>query len=154
MPPTRLKRRREARRIPRSEALLPEYDRGAVPDGLVTRRALREMGLSPGDNEGPLAILRCKLCATRPNWSCRHPSRGFLLRVDLAVPKRVPTLAQECALDKAMAARTTCPQCLRRYYFCLPLRTVGVCDPCDQGYEPSPDTYMASTTPVRHQLAA
>ncbi|MFJ8848525.1 RRQRL motif-containing zinc-binding protein [Streptomyces cyaneofuscatus] len=101
-------------RVPRSDAALPEFDRGAVPEGLVTRRVLREMGLSPGDNEGPVAILRCRLCATRPQWSCRHPTRGFLLRVDLAKPKRVPTLAQELALDRAMAARSTCSRCSRR----------------------------------------
>ncbi|MFF3531385.1 RRQRL motif-containing zinc-binding protein [Streptomyces rubiginosohelvolus] len=104
MPRTR-KRRRETLRVPRSAALLPEYDRGTVPEGLVTRRVLRDMGLSPGDNDGPVAILRCRRCATRPNWSCRHPTRGFLLRVDLARPKRVPTLGQELALDRAMAAR-------------------------------------------------
>ncbi|MFE3685373.1 RRQRL motif-containing zinc-binding protein [Streptomyces sp. NPDC059095] len=99
--------------------LVSEFDRGAVPPGLVTRRALRAMNLSPGHNTGPVAILRCKLCATRPDWSCRHPTRGYLLRVDLALPKRVPTLARERALDHAMAARSTCPECHRRYYFCL-----------------------------------
>ncbi|MFE0358053.1 RRQRL motif-containing zinc-binding protein [Streptomyces nigra] len=99
--------------------LVSEYDRSTVPEGLVTRRQLREMGLSPGGNEGPVAILRCRLCATRPQWSCRHPTRGYLLRVDLAVPKRVPTLAQEWALDQAMAARQTCGQCGRRFYICL-----------------------------------
>ncbi|MEU6503890.1 RRQRL motif-containing zinc-binding protein [Streptomyces californicus] len=153
MPRTRRKRPNKAR-VPRSDAILPEFDRGGVPEGLVTRRALREMGLSPGDNEGPVAILRCRLCATRPNWSCRHPTRGFLLRVDLARPKRIPTLAQELALDRAIAARSTCPRCLRRYVYCLPLRTVGSCDPCARGYEPSPDTYFAPTAPVIHRLAA
>jgi hypothetical protein len=39
--------------------------------------------------------------------------------VQLARPKRTPTLAQERALDHAMAARQTCPRCRRRYYFCL-----------------------------------
>ncbi|MFH8939636.1 hypothetical protein [Streptomyces griseosporeus] len=53
------------------------------------------MGLSPGDNEHPVASLRCKLCTTRSQWSCRHPTRGYLLRVVLAKPKRMPTLAQE-----------------------------------------------------------
>ncbi|MFH8739154.1 SpoIIE family protein phosphatase [Streptomyces sp. NPDC017964] len=42
-----------------------QHDRGAVPEGLATRRELRGMGLNPGGNEGPVAILRCKLCATR-----------------------------------------------------------------------------------------
>ncbi|WP_331735786.1 hypothetical protein OG333_37530 (plasmid) [Streptomyces anulatus] len=102
-----------------SNPLVSEYDRGAVPEGLVTRRALRDMGLSPGDNRGPVAILRCRLCATRPNWSCRHPTRGYLLRVDLAKPRRIPMLAQELALDRAMAARSTCSRCSRRYYYCL-----------------------------------
>lgn len=146
--------RRKVVKVARSATLLPEFDRGAVPPGLVTRRALRAMNLSPGHNTGPVAILRCKLCATRPNWSCRHPTRGYLLRIDLALPKRVPTLAQEWALDRAMAARSTCPECRRRYYFCLPLRTQGRCDPCARGYEPSPDTYFASTAPVTHRLAA
>ncbi|MFJ8563049.1 hypothetical protein ACIRD0_37445 [Streptomyces microflavus] len=35
-----------------------------------------------------------------------------------------------------------------------PLRTQGRCDPCDKGYEPSPDTYFTSTAPVTHRLAA
>ncbi|MFB7745392.1 RRQRL motif-containing zinc-binding protein [Streptomyces sp. NPDC056132] len=154
MPRRRQKRRREVHRVPRSEAALPEFDRSTVPEGLVTRRQLRDMQLSPGGNEGPVAILRCRLCANRPQWSCRHPTRGYLLRVDLALPKRVPTLAQEWALDRAMAARSTCPECRRRYHFCLPLRTQGRCDPCARGYEPSPDTYFASTAPVTHRLAA
>ncbi|MFJ6669016.1 hypothetical protein [Streptomyces sp. NPDC091383] len=50
----------------RSDAALPEFDRGTVPEGLVTRRKLRDMQLSPGGNQGPVAILRCRLCATRP----------------------------------------------------------------------------------------
>ncbi|WP_244291569.1 hypothetical protein [Streptomyces subrutilus] len=45
-----------------------------------------------------------------------HPTRRYLLRVDLAKPKRVPTLAQERALDQAMAARQTCGACGRRLY--------------------------------------
>ncbi|QNE79585.1 hypothetical protein F0344_34510 (plasmid) [Streptomyces finlayi] len=36
------------------------------------------------------------------------------VRVNLARPKRVPTLAQERALERAMAARSTCPECKRR----------------------------------------
>ncbi|MFZ4176648.1 RRQRL motif-containing zinc-binding protein [Streptomyces griseoincarnatus] len=111
------------------------------------------MGLSPGGHD-PVAVLRCKLCAIRPQWSCGHPTRGFLFRVDLARPKRTSTLAQEWALDRAMAARSTCSRCRRRYHFCLPLRTQGVCDPCDKGYEPSPDTYTHSPASVDHRLAA
>lgn len=68
------------------------------------------MNLSPGDNRGPdgtrgpVAILRLKWCSYRPQWSCIHPTRAGLFRVDLAKPKRTPTLGQEWALDRAMAA--------------------------------------------------
>ncbi|MEU9376524.1 RRQRL motif-containing zinc-binding protein [Streptomyces sp. NPDC048255] len=153
MPRTRRKRRRELKRVPRTDATLPEHDRGAIPEGLLTRRQLREKGLSPGGHD-PVAVLRCKYCSYRPDQSCNHPTRGWLYSVELARPKRVPTLAQEWALDRAMAARSTCPQCRRRYYFCLPLRTQGSCDPCHKGYEPSPDTYFTATAPVTHRLAA
>ncbi|MEU3774229.1 RRQRL motif-containing zinc-binding protein [Streptomyces sp. NPDC032472] len=153
MPRTRRKRRREIKRVPRSNATLPEHDRGAIPKGLLTRRQLRDKGLSPGGHD-PVAVLRCKYCAFRPDQSCNHPTRGWLYDVELARPKRVPTLAQERALDRAMAARSTCPRCQRRYYFCLPLRTQGCCDPCHRGYEPSPDTYFTTTAPVPHRLAA
>ncbi|GGP80432.1 RRQRL motif-containing zinc-binding protein [Streptomyces melanogenes] len=118
--PRKKRRRREVNRVPRSDAALPEYDHSTVPEGLVTKRQLREMGPSPGDNEGAVAILRCKLCATRPQWSCTHPTRSFLLRVDLAKPKRIPTLAQEWALDRAMAARQTCRR-MREAVLHLPL---------------------------------
>lgn len=54
-----------------------------------------------------------------------------------------------------MAARSTCSWCSRRYYYCLPLRAVGSCDPCAQGYEPTPGAYVhITTTPVTHRLVA
>ncbi|MEU1789149.1 RRQRL motif-containing zinc-binding protein [Streptomyces sparsogenes] len=139
--------------MPRSTATLPEYDRSAVPEGLATRRQLRALNLSPGGH-GPVAVLRCKACSYRPDQACSHPTRAWLYSVELARPKRTPTLAQELALDRAMAARQTCPRCCRRYYFCLPLRTQGVCDPCDKGYVPSPDTYMPPASPAIYHPAA
>ncbi|MES5824868.1 RRQRL motif-containing zinc-binding protein [Streptomyces sp. RG80] len=116
---------------------------GPVPErGLVTRRQLRALGLSPGGQK-PLAGL---------TWR-NGLRKAWFYRIELAVPKRVPTLAQERALDRAMAARQTCPKCRRRYYACLPLRTQGCCEPCDKGYEPSPDTVMIPA-PDTHRLAA
>lgn len=147
------RRRREVTRVLRSDAALPEFDRSTVPEGLVTRRQLREMQLSPGSNEGPVAILRCRLCATRPQWSCRHPTRGFLLRVDLAKPKRTPTLAQEWALDRAMAARQTCDQCKRRFYICLS-KKLGCCLECFDGTPTHPSSLMTLPAPAVHRLAA
>ncbi|MEG8280975.1 RRQRL motif-containing zinc-binding protein [Streptomyces sp. AHA2] len=82
---------------------------GPIPmTGLATRRQLRSMGLSPGGQE-PVARL---IWRKGGRWA-------WLYRVDLAKPKRKPTLAQELALDKAMAARQTCPLCKRRYFACL-----------------------------------
>ncbi|MFJ6661612.1 RRQRL motif-containing zinc-binding protein [Streptomyces sp. NPDC091377] len=116
---------------------------GPVPaEGLATRRQSRALGLSPGGQD-PAARL---ICRGGQRWA-------WLYRVDLAVPKRTPTLPQEMALDRAMAARQTCPQCLRRYYACLPLRTQGRCDPCEQGYEPSADTVMLPAPDTHHPAA-
>ncbi|MFK0223258.1 RRQRL motif-containing zinc-binding protein [Streptomyces vinaceus] len=153
MPRTRRKRRRELKRVPRSESTLPEHDRGALPEGLLTRRQLREKGLSPGGHD-PVAVLRCKYCAFRPDQSCNHPTRGWLYDTSLARPKRVPTLAQEWALDRAMAARQTCPvpTCGRRYVFCLPLKTLGSCLECAEGTPADPSSYFAP--PANHRLAA
>jgi hypothetical protein len=72
----------------------------------------------------------------------------------LARPKRVPTLAQEWSLDRAMAARQTCPRptCGRRYTYCLPLRTLGCCLECHDGTPADRTTY--TLPPATHQLAA
>ncbi|MEV7076644.1 RRQRL motif-containing zinc-binding protein [Streptomyces sp. NPDC093990] len=139
-------------RLPRGAQGLPEYDRGACPDHLATRRQLRDLRVSPGGH-APVGILRCARCRYTPHWSCTHRTRAFLYDLALGVPKRTPTLAQEWALDRAMAARQTCPKCLTRYYACLPLRTQGHCDPCELGIEPSPDTVMIPG-PAAHRLAA
>ncbi|MET9568475.1 RRQRL motif-containing zinc-binding protein [Streptomyces virginiae] len=153
MPRARRKRRRELKRVPRTDATLPEHDRGAIPEGLLTRRQLRERGLSPGGHD-PVAVLRCKYCAFRPDQSCNDPTRGWLYDASLARPKRVPTLAQEWALDRAMAARQTCPvpTCGRRYVFCLPLKTLGSCLECAEGTPADPSSYFAP--PSGHPLAA
>ncbi|WP_236573994.1 RRQRL motif-containing zinc-binding protein [Streptomyces sp. GS7] len=131
--------------------MVSEFDRHNAPKDLLTRRQLRAAGLSPCGHD-PVAQLRCHRCSYRPRIECTH--LAWLYRADLAKPKRVPTLAQEGALDRAMAARQTCPKCKRRYYFYLPLRTQGCCDPCHQGFEPAPDTYTTSPAPALHRLAA
>ncbi|MFB8272975.1 RRQRL motif-containing zinc-binding protein [Streptomyces sp. NPDC055955] len=132
--------------------MVSEYDRGAVPPHLLTRLQLREQGMSPG-GQPIVGVLRCKACAFRPGYACIHPTRAWLLDIRLARPKRIPTLAQEWALDRAESARRTCPLCRRRYDHRLPLRRIGSCDPCARGYEPTPGTYIyeqprpASSTP-------
>lgn len=111
--------------------------KGAVPaDGLATRRQLRALNLSPGGHE-PVARLRCR---GGQRWA-------WLYRIDLAKPKRTPTLAQELALDRAMAARQTCPECRRRYFHCLPV-SLGTCLECHDGTPAAPGSYIPPAPPM------
>ncbi|MEU0119903.1 RRQRL motif-containing zinc-binding protein [Streptomyces bobili] len=98
------------------------------------------MGLRPGGRD-PVAQM-----------TCRSGKRvAYLYRVDLAVPKLPMTIAKEAAPDKAMAARQTCPRCRRRYFACLPLRTLGSCLECHDGTPAEPSSYIA---PPAKQLVA
>lgn len=109
---------------------------------LATRRQLREMGLRPGGQE-PVARIECR---GGKRWA-------WLYRIDLAKPKIPMTFAKEVALDKAMAARQTCPgPCGRRYFQCLPLKTLGSCLECYDRTPADPASYIAP--PATHLLAA
>ncbi|MEE1943051.1 RRQRL motif-containing zinc-binding protein [Streptomyces sp. TRM 70361] len=120
---------------------LPTYRWRQAPAGFATRRQLRDMGLRPGGQE-PVARIECR-SGKRFAW---------LYRIDRAAPKIPMTLAKEAALDRAMAARQTCPVCRRRYFFALPLRTLGSCLECHDGTPADPATY---TQPAGgHRLAA
>ncbi|MFC7979816.1 RRQRL motif-containing zinc-binding protein [Streptomyces cinereoruber] len=123
------------------DGTLPTFRWRQAGPGLATRRQLREMGLRPGGQE-PVARIECR-GGRRFAW---------LYRIDLALPKRVPSLAQKLALDRAMAARSTCPACDRRYHHCLPLRTLGTCLECHDGTPADPSTYI--TPSGRPSLAA
>jgi hypothetical protein len=110
---------------------MPTYPWRQAPRGLATRRELRARRLRPGGQE-PVA---------RIEW--RGGKRwAWLYRVDLAVPIRPMTLAKEAALDKAMAKRQTCPKCGRRYFYCLPLKSLGACLECAEGIAADPATYL------------
>ncbi|MFI5945548.1 RRQRL motif-containing zinc-binding protein [Streptomyces uncialis] len=109
---------------------------------LATRRQLRAMGLRPGGAE-PVARIECR---GGKRWA-------WLYRIDLAVPKLPMTLAKEAALDRAMAARQTCPgSCGRRHFHCLPLKTLGSCAECADGTPADPASY--TTPPATQPLAA
>ncbi|MGW1044774.1 RRQRL motif-containing zinc-binding protein [Streptomyces sp. NPDC002547] len=140
-------RRRRRATQPRTPLGLPEYDFGCAPE-LLTRRQLRAKELRPG-GQPPVAVLRCRRCTLHPMRACTH--HALLYREDLAKPKLAMTLAKERALDRAMEARQRCPLCLRRYFFCLPLRTLGSCAPCHDGIPADPSTYLHEAT---HGLAA
>ncbi|WP_111649163.1 RRQRL motif-containing zinc-binding protein [Actinoplanes lutulentus] len=100
---------------------IPTYPFKLAPTGLATLRQLRADGLRPGGQE----------IAAQLMWRRGH-RRAFLYRIDLAVPKRTATAAQRAALDKAMTARRTCPECgvFQDYY--IPRRT-GACLDCTPG---------------------
>ncbi|MCZ7430108.1 RRQRL motif-containing zinc-binding protein [Streptomyces sp. WMMC1477] len=105
---------------------MPTYPWGHAPrTQLATRRQLRAMGLRPGGQEVAAQMIRRR--------KGRPPLVAYLYRIDKALPKRVPSLAQEWALDRAMAARQTCPVCKIRFSWCLPLKTLGSCPACADG---------------------
>ncbi|WP_063762399.1 RRQRL motif-containing zinc-binding protein [Streptomyces sp. NRRL F-5123] len=141
---------------------LPTYDWNTAPRHLLaTRRQLRARGLRPG-GQNPVAQLRCKDC-TGLTRDCGR--MAWLYQVALALPVRQMTLAKEVALDRAMAARQTCPKCRRRFIACLPLRTLGSCLECYDGTPvdprlvmfpaPQPDPAAADTATLpRRDVAA
>jgi hypothetical protein len=97
---------------------LPTYPFKFAPDGLATRRQLRNQGLRPGGQEIAAQIL----------W--RKGKRvAYLYRIDLARPKRTATPAQLAAIDRAMIARRTCPTCRQVKDYCIP-RRYGECLTC------------------------
>ncbi|MGV9758595.1 RRQRL motif-containing zinc-binding protein [Streptomyces tricolor] len=121
---------------------LPVFRWRQADPGLATRRQLRDMGLRPGGQE-PVARIECR-GGKRFAW---------LYRIDLAKPKLPMTLAKEAALDKAMAKRQTCGTCGRRYFHCIPLKTLGSCLECFDGTPADPASHIAPPAPD-HRLAA
>jgi len=100
---------------------IPTYPYHWAPKGLVTRRQLRALGLRPGGQQPVAQIL----------WR-RGYRVAYLYRTDLALPRRVPTPAQITALNRAMAARRTCPSCGTEKPYCIP-RSAGACNDCTTG---------------------
>lgn len=99
---------------------LPTFPFGHVPSGLATRRQLRAVGLCPGGQDiwGQIT------------W--RHGKQwAGLYRIDLAKPKRIPSLAQRRALASAMAARRRCRTCGTDAGYCLPT-SIRQCWDCDK----------------------
>lgn len=102
---------------------LPTFWWKGAPEGYATRRQLRAAGLRPNGQEIAAQVLWRGIGGTRA---------AYLYRVDLARPKRTATAAQLVAVDKALAARRTCPTCgLLRPYF-IP-RSLGECLDCAEG---------------------
>ncbi|MFG2220457.1 RRQRL motif-containing zinc-binding protein [Streptomyces sp. NPDC048685] len=119
---------------------LPVYRWRQAPKGLATRRQLRERRLRPGGQD-PVAVIECR----------GGKRKAWLYAIERALPIRPMTFAKEVALDKAMAKRQTCPTCSRRYYHCLPLKSLGSCLECHDGTPAAAGSYMI---PAGHDLAA
>ena len=106
---------------------LPTWPWRSAPPGLATRRQLAAAGLRPGGQ--PIAG---QVCWTSRRYSARRRSRvrfAYLYRVDLAAPRREPTVAQLVALAKADAARRTCLSCGLHAAYVIP-RSLGECLDC------------------------
>ncbi|MDX2630299.1 hypothetical protein PV381_27755 [Streptomyces scabiei] len=111
------------------QATIPVYKRNQAPEGLATKRQLRAMGLRPGGQDVVAEV------------ETLGPKNGFLYEIAKAKPVRPMTLAMEYALDKAMAARQTCPECGRRFYGCL-RTSLGICLECHEGTPAHPSSYI------------
>lgn len=101
------------------EAGLPTWAWRCAPKGLVTRRQMREQGLSPGGAE-PVAAIVCR----------RGRRRALLWDPNELTTKRVSTPAQLVAVGKAIAARRWCPDCARDVGYCIPT-SLGRCIGCE-----------------------
>jgi hypothetical protein len=100
---------------------IPTYPWRCAPDGLATRRQLRARGLRPGGQPVAAQILR-------PRYR-RGPLVAYLYRLDQAKPVRPMTEAKRRALECAMRARRTCPQCRTDAGYVIPA-SLGLCVPC------------------------
>ena len=100
---------------------IPTYPYHWAPDGLLTRRQLRALGLRPAGQDIAAQIL----------WR-RGKRVAYLYREDLAQPKRIATPAQREAIARALRARRICRTCgtEKPYYI---RRSTGECNDCSDG---------------------
>ncbi|WEO97364.1 RRQRL motif-containing zinc-binding protein [Streptomyces sp. FXJ1.172] len=101
---------------------IPTYPWRLAPDGLATRRQLRERGLRPGGQPIAAQIMR-------GNRRAGGERVSYLYRVDRAKPVRPMTSRKWGALALAMLARRTCPRCRLDVGYCIP-RSYGICGMC------------------------
>ncbi|WP_049580357.1 RRQRL motif-containing zinc-binding protein [Streptomyces sp. SBT349] len=104
---------------------IPTWPWRWAPDGLATRRQLRAMGLRPGGQEPAAQVMRLRR-------RTREPLVAYLYHVSLALPVRPMTPAKWAAIDVALKARRTCPQCRQVCDYVIP-RSLGCCNQCHAG---------------------
>lgn len=101
---------------------LPTFPWRSAPPATVyaTRRQLRAAGLAPGGHDPVAQVM----------WRGVGGDRvAYLYDVALAVPKRTATPAQREAVQKALDARRTCPECGQLKWYYIP-RKLGECLDC------------------------
>ena len=99
---------------------LPTYPWQSAPAGLATKRQLLAAELQPGTQ--PIAA--------QVRWMrYGKPAVAYLYRIDAAKPKRIPTLGQLHAIEKALQARRTCPLCRADVGYTIPT-SLGCCVDC------------------------
>jgi len=99
----------------------PTYPYNQAPPGLLTVRQLRARGLRPGGQDIAAQIL----------WR-RGRRVAYLYRADVAKPKRTASAAQLAAIERALTARRTCPECQQIKDHYIPRRQ-GECFDCQYG---------------------
>lgn len=102
-------------------AAIPVYRWGLAPDGYATRRQLRALGLRPGGQEVAAELQRPR--------RRRGPLTAYLYLVAEAKPVRPMTPGRRAALEAAMTARRTCPNCHDDAGYCIP-DSLGMCVTC------------------------
>ncbi|WP_331764374.1 RRQRL motif-containing zinc-binding protein [Streptomyces sp. NBC_01506] len=107
---------------------VPTYPWGLAPAGLATRAQLVAKGLRP----------RGKHVAQVMWDSSRSPQPrvAFLYEIATATPPTPLTPAKAKALEAAMRARRTCPECGDVGPYCLST-SLGTCLPCSDGFVPA-----------------
>ena len=116
---------------------IPTYPWRMAPDGLATRRELRKEGLRPGGQDPVAQIM----------WGNKKEKKGYrvayLYDVSKALPVRPMTPAKWEAVQKALKARRTCPECHKVYPYTLPTR-YDACIECDGwGVQPAKNLVVA-----------
>ena len=102
---------------------IPTYPWRAAPDGWLTRRQLRAVGLRPGGQQ------RCGQVV----WKHRgRERRADLFLRSLALPVHEMTPAMWVRHHTMMAARMTCPVCDEIRGYCIS-RALGMCNDCAAG---------------------
>ncbi len=110
---------------------IPTYPFHLAPDGYATRRQLREQKLCPGGKPIQAQIIWKHKGVSKHGRGSTARRVAYLFSLKDAKPKRESTPAQLEAVNKALAARRTCPTCGVEQEYYIP-RSRGECNKCSE----------------------